>query len=927
MNKIKKSILIATILFTFVFIFSNSVFAVEPTKVLVTKTTTGGAEDSQSTNPSTSADGRYVAFESYASNIGTGSSGRGIQDIYVYDRQTNVTEWITHTPSGKAANGNSYSPSISGNGRYVAFASQATNLGPGGSGNGIKDIYVYDRTAKVMRWITHDANGKPASNHSYFPVISADGTTLAFQSTSKNLGTGGSEYYVEDIYIYDLTSNASNNYPVWITHTVDGKTANGASMNPSISENGRYIAFETTATNLGINPYIKFGTGNGVRDIFRYDKVTGLISWINKNPDLPVVKATPSGGIYSGSVTVSLYFESGGPGVINYKLGDGNYQPYTGPFTISDTTNLYFYGFSGGLKSYTYYEPYIFDNNVPIVWATPATGAYQNYVDVTLHMTENGIIYYTTDGTDPLLSNKFVSNGESIHISGTTTLRFVGLSNTYLYSDGASESYTIIPPVNAINPSISGDGSIIAYERGNNIYVFDLNTLTRVLITQTKSGGSANGKSNEPSLSGDGNTLTFETTAKNLGVDPTQPYGSNLPGVVFYDDNFRRDIFTYTGVLDVFDHGVNNANMKWVTKNPNYGPANGNSYTPSLNYDGKVLAYSSSANNLGPGGSGVYRDIFLEDSGLQVTVDKKAGSYKGPLTVRLSMINGLGDIYYTINGQDPQTSAGIKYTGPIIITADTLLRYSGKGSDGVWSLNYSQKYVIKKPPTVTVNPVGGTYTTVKTVTLTTKDPDSTATTYYTTDGSDPKTSGTRKTYKNPIQIGSTTVLRFIAVDPDGNWSPSYKQTYTINLPKNTITIAQLNSAAASVRKYYETHSKKLPSNVEINGKTYTMAQLLYLLVTVTINMNTNNLNPITPKTVNSAPSPSGTIKNGNIQKTSYISYAKSIQKYINTNGRVPNYVSTNLGKMQFKYMVYMYTKIVNYFVSNKRLPNYVAMTK
>jgi len=63
--------------------------------------------------------------------------------------------------------------------------------------------------------------------------------------------------------------------------------------------------------------------------------------------------------------------------------------------------------------------------------------------------------------------------------------------------------------------------------------------------------------------------------------------------------------------------------FNWVTKNPNYGPANGNSYTPSLNYDGTVLAYSSSANNLGPGGSGVYRDIFLEDSGLQVTVDKK----------------------------------------------------------------------------------------------------------------------------------------------------------------------------------------------------------------------------------------------------------------------------------------------------------------
>jgi len=247
---------------------------------LITQTPTGGAENSQSANPSVSADGRYVAFQSGASNIGNGSSGRGIQDIYVYDRATNTTEWITHTQFGGAANGDSYSPSISSkNGNYtVAFVSVATNLGPDpsvryGSGNGIKDIFVYNSTTKSVTWITHSPNGDPASNHSSAPVISADGTTLAFQSTAKNLGTGGSEYYVSDIYIYDLTSNASNNYPVWITHTIERKTANGASMNPSISADGRYIAFETLATNLGSNPNVKFGTGNGIKDIFVYDSV------------------------------------------------------------------------------------------------------------------------------------------------------------------------------------------------------------------------------------------------------------------------------------------------------------------------------------------------------------------------------------------------------------------------------------------------------------------------------------------------------------------------------------------------------------------------------------------------------------------------------------------------------------------------------
>jgi subtilase family serine protease len=148
-----------------------------------------------------------------------------------------------------------------------------------------------------------------------------------------------------------------------------------------------------------------------------------------------------------------------------------------------------------------------------------------------------------------------------------------------------------------------------------------------------------------------------------------------------------------------------------------------------------------------------------------------------------------------------------------------------------------------------------------------------------------------------------------------------------NPPINVITIAQLGTAAASVCNYYETHSKQLPSSLTINGVNYNIAQLLYLLTTATINMETNNLKPITVKTVNKAPNPSGTIKNGNIMKTNYISYAKDIQKFINTNGRSPNFISTNLGKMQFKYIVYMYSQVVNFYISKNRLPNYVTMSK
>jgi hypothetical protein len=227
---------------------------------------------------------------------------------------------------------------------------------------------------------------------------------------------------------------------------------------------------------------------------------------------------------------------------------------------------------------------------------------------------------------------------------------------------------------------------LVAFESGNiqgtanNIWVYDPSIdpsidIQFILITHTTTGVPANGISNNPSISGDGRYIAFETFANNLGIDPNQPYGSNIPGINYYG-NLRKDIFVYDTFTDL---------MNWVTKNPNYGPANGNSYTPSLDYDGSIIAYSSSASNLGPGGSAVYRDIFLEDTGPILVSDKNSGSYKGPLSVNLSFVNGSGTISFTTDGSDPY-DFGAVYSGPITITSDTMLRYIGV-SGGQWTFN------------------------------------------------------------------------------------------------------------------------------------------------------------------------------------------------------------------------------------------------
>lgn len=96
-----------------------------------------------SQNPSISGDGRYVAFDSAASNLVAGESN-GLRDIFVHDRQTGATGKTSLDGAGVQGNGSSYTPSISGDGRFVAFLSVATNFVPGGDYNGIVDVFVHD---------------------------------------------------------------------------------------------------------------------------------------------------------------------------------------------------------------------------------------------------------------------------------------------------------------------------------------------------------------------------------------------------------------------------------------------------------------------------------------------------------------------------------------------------------------------------------------------------------------------------------------------------------------------------------------------------------------------------------------------------------------------------------------------------------------
>ena len=217
--------------------------------------------------PSVSADGRYIAFWSYASNLVPDDTNRNA-DVFVYDRATGATELVSVSSDGVQGNSGSDHPSISADGRYVAFASDASNLVSGDS-NGCFDIFVHDRqTGETVRASvsTSGVQGNFASDQ---PAISADGHHVAFVSSATTLVTGDTNNRM-DVFVHDLVTGETKRVSISSTG-VQGNSNSGYQDYPSLSADGRYVAFMSQANTLVPNDT------NHCEDIFVYDTATSTI--------------------------------------------------------------------------------------------------------------------------------------------------------------------------------------------------------------------------------------------------------------------------------------------------------------------------------------------------------------------------------------------------------------------------------------------------------------------------------------------------------------------------------------------------------------------------------------------------------------------------------------------------------------------------
>jgi ribosomal protein L14 len=216
-----------------------------------------------SADPVVSADGRYVDFESSASNLIPNDSNGAVTDVFERDRSTHKTILVSVSTTGKHGNGSSSDPRMSTTGRYIVFESRATNFVKGDTA-GETDIMFRDMSTHKTTRVSVNSNEHQGNAGSYSARVTPDGRFVVFESFSSNLA-GTDNNHAADVFLRDRA--AGKTYRISVSS--NERPGNGYSSDPSISANGRFVAFESAATNF---------TGHDANahvDAFIRDRATG----------------------------------------------------------------------------------------------------------------------------------------------------------------------------------------------------------------------------------------------------------------------------------------------------------------------------------------------------------------------------------------------------------------------------------------------------------------------------------------------------------------------------------------------------------------------------------------------------------------------------------------------------------------------------
>lgn len=585
---------------------------------LVSVNTNGVAGNSSSTVRGISADGRFVVFSSYSFDL-VAADYNGSEDVFVRDLVSNVTLLVSRTPGGDVGNFGSFNPVISGDGTHVAFESYATDLTTATKSGGYVDVFVRNLTNGLMRLVSFrngSTNGPNAD--SYDAAISYNGNVTSFTGDPEGGGIGESLLALSGSIDYsDIWAHTfASNTTELVSVSAFSATGNGYSYDPKVSADGNHVVFVSVAENLAS------GDTNQTTDVFLYNLTNQTLTIVSLN-----LGNTSSGNGYSDVPDVSadgryVAFYSTASDLV---AGDtNNVGDIFRRDLLTSTTALVSVG-GNGLGNSDSYDPDLTPDGRYLAFETTATNLFANDL--------NGAI------DDVVLRDMTGSGVELISVNAAGT------------GSGSSTSY---------DPVISDDGRFVAYEsfatnlvNGDTNGLFDVFVRDRVLGTtllcsRDLSGtGSGSLESYDPIISANGQIVVFFSHATNL---------------VAGDTNNSSDLFAFNTATHT---------VQLITRALDGGMANDGSYNYSISADGRYVAFESYATNLvANDDNGANGDIFLRDL-LAGTTTLISGACDG---------SGSGNSY----SSNPQISADGRYITFQSAANDLVAGFFTAGAENVY---------------------------------------------------------------------------------------------------------------------------------------------------------------------------------------------------------------------------------------------------
>lgn len=545
-----------------------------------------------SDQPQLSASGSRLVFRSRADNLVPGDYN-GQSDIFLREVSNSLIRLVSRNAQGRAGDGSSYSPKISEDGSTVVFMSNASDLVPGDI-NLLADVFVYDVGSESIERVNVDSLGHQALASSRNPAVDGDGSTVAFTSEADNLVVGDTNGQA-DVFVRDRATDST----IRVTASYFGTPADGSSDNPSLSADGRYVLFDSNASNLVP------GDLNGQPDVFVHDR---------------------------DSDADGVFDEPGAVSTIRVSVDDAGAEAQNGPSYAADLSAdgrfVLMHSEAEGLVSGVFPSPQqlflhdrdadgngVFDEpgGIATRLLSVAAGGAQSSGDADgSQISADGRWVIFSSDSDDLVANdalflrdvflidRDVDQDGVFDEPGQTAIEVVSLGMGGAPGDDESGGFTS-------GVTISGDGSLLAFESlATNLASNDVNGRSDVFVyspvigftipaSESPFGADPDDYCDAPVVSADGRFVGHACYASNL-----------VPG----DDNLSRDVFRFDRITRTHE----------IASRPFAGDlANDVSGAPSISDDGQRVVFESVATNLVPGDGNAQQDVFLRDFAAGVT--------------------------------------------------------------------------------------------------------------------------------------------------------------------------------------------------------------------------------------------------------------------------------------------------------------------